>query len=742
MAAMVTKLERGPRQKNQPAMQVYCAITVLLVLAVAGLTPSEAATNSFVFSYKNSGLLKDDGWSFIATTPAGQPRDTEATNGPVISYSQSQHPGTLRLPIALGDLWGSLNNSTNTLLRNLPSNWVSLRLSLSFNPTADSQQVHLACYQDDDNYVEIGTGWNSGRKFYFIQEVNAVVSPNSSAATSTNLLLRLDRDLSNGDLSGYYSLDRTNWIFHRKTSQALLNPRLAIWGGGYAGTSQISCDLRQLDIITSDAPVTTTLAVAPGHLVFSAVVGQPCSATQTLSVAWWGAAALRWTITNLASWISTDSTNGSDTGFCRVSVNTSGLTSGVYSAGLTVTSPGAINGPATIPVTLIVNPAARARVATWQGGHAAAMTVWTDDGNSTGFDALRTNGFTGTFVYNGTNIPPYAGFYAAGMDLGCHTVTHPCGVSLDEPGFRRELEPNIDCLCTRTAQPCDYLVSFAYPCGLTSPRMRTVAADYFLLARGYNINALEDASPADFMNLKSFNSHGHVPAPPADLKTVVDAALAQGKWFIMVLHQPPLADDGAIAYAAGKDVWGASGASVFKYILQRDRTVVTNYAEDSGSVRFGFYRLPFDSTSRRAFETSIRTNDLLTFQVDTAGLPQVSGLTVNGASVAYTNKTINGRSMLVFNALATTSVQSVVLQVNTNITPPIQILSLALVSNAAAVTWSSTAGNSYRLQYKTNLDSASWTDVVPDVVATGATATASQPLDTASGRFFRVMRAN
>jgi hypothetical protein len=370
------------------------------------------------------------------------------------------------------------------------------------------------------------------------------------------------------------------------------------------------------------------------------------------------------------------------------------------------------------------------------------MTVWVDDGNSTGFDTLRTNGFTGTYLHYGTNAPSFSGFYEAGMDLGAHTVTHPCGVLLDEPGFRRELEPNIDSLCATTVQPCDYLVSFGYPCGLTSPRMRTVAADYFLLARGYGINALEDTSPSDFMNLKSFNSHPHAPYPPADLKTVVDAALAEGKWFNMVLHNPPLDDDGAIVYAAGKDVWGASGAAVMKYILQRDRTVITNYTENSSSVRFEFYRLPLHSTSRRGFEASIRTNDVLTFQVDLSDLSPISGLTINGASAGYTSKVINGNSTLLFNALATASLQTAVLQIDTNIVPAIRILSLNLFSNTAAVTWASTTGNTYRLQYKDNLDNGIWTDVTPDVIATGATATASQPLGTPSSRFFRVMRAN
>ena len=76
------------------------------------------------------------------------------------------------------------------------------------------------------------------------------------------------------------------------------------------------------------------------------------------------------------------------------------------------------------------------------------MTVWVDDlvSNQTSavaFDTLRTNGFTGTYVCNGTVAPGFlTNYYLHGMDIGSHLVDHTCQI-LDEPTFRQEIEPNI-----------------------------------------------------------------------------------------------------------------------------------------------------------------------------------------------------------------------------------------------------------------------------------------------------------
>src|SRR6185369_9236883 len=106
---------------------------------------SSSATNSYVFNYSGRTALLNAGWNYIATTSAGNPRNTEITStadGAVVSYDQNAHAGTLRIPCDLGDLWSGVNTSRNSLFRALPTNWVSMQLALSFSPSQNYQQVH------------------------------------------------------------------------------------------------------------------------------------------------------------------------------------------------------------------------------------------------------------------------------------------------------------------------------------------------------------------------------------------------------------------------------------------------------------------------------------------------------------------------------------------------------------------------------------------------------------------------
>ena len=68
-----------------------------------------------------------------------------------------------------------------------------------------------------------------------------------------------------------------------------------------------------------------------------------------------------------------------------------------------------------------------------------------------------------------------------------------------------------------------------------------------------------------------------------------------------------------------------------------------------------------------------------------------------------------------------------------------RILSITITNGVATVTWTSVAGNYYRLQYKDDLTSATWTNVTPDVQATGQTTSTTNGLGVATQRFYRVM---
>ena len=64
---------------------------------------------------------------------------------------------------------------------------------------------------------------------------------------------------------------------------------------------------------------------------------------------------------------------------------------------------------------------------------------------------------------------------------------------------------------------------------------------------------------------------------------------------------------------------------------------------------------------------------------------------------------------------------------------------IVMSANSATLTWNAIPGTTYRVQFKTNLTDTAWGDLVPDVTATGATASASDPSSTNDMRFYRIL---
>jgi hypothetical protein len=73
--------------------------------------------------------------------------------------------------------------------------------------------------------------------------------------------------------------------------------------------------------------------------------------------------------------------------------------------------------------------------------------------------------------------------------------------------------------------------------------------------------------------------------------------------------------------------------------------------------------------------------------------------------------------------------------------PEPEITSITLAGPDVTLVWSSLAGQTYRVQYKTDLNDsnpAGWTDVTGDVLATGETATKTDSVGAATQRFYRI----
>ena len=387
----------------------------------------------------------------------------------------------------------------------------------------------------------------------------------------------------------------------------------------------------------------------PASLVFNAVEGQAFAATRSIFIFSANGTSINWTEAKDASWLVPNSLNGSTSGVLKIGINTSGITAGTYTGHITLQSSQSTADPIIVTVTMIVNPNVPVTVTTWKDGFSGAMSVSVDDSQGSGFDALSANGFSGTYFFQGATVPSfYNAYYNAGMELGCHTIDHPCGSSTDAELRYQEIEPNIHDLITQTPEPAKDVINLAWPCGFTNYREQAVATDYFLSCRGYNWNQLEDPVPENFMNLKSFNSHEHTPYPPSDLKTVVDDAVNQKKWFNLVLHDYSN-DDGATTYAHSKDIWVTAIGTITKYIIQRERFILTDYFADSQKMVFSVSRAPIPSSSWRTFEPAFGPNDLVTLQIDVDDTRTIGNVTIDGVPIGYTTKDLSGNKVILLN---------------------------------------------------------------------------------------------
>ena len=575
------------------------------------------------FNYPDRESLLADGWDFIARTATGDNRNTEQTSGAVVSFDQVAHPGVIRIPVDEGDVWEESNDSRNTLFLDLPSGWTSVRLKInSFEPTQDMQLAGMLAYQDDDNFVQIVKRRNYNSHLVLLHEEDEVgeVLQVIPSLPDGSLWLRMDYNAAMGTFFGYYSFDGVAWRYAGSVEQTLASPRLAIFTGSSSGGFP-NADIEWAEISLEPlAPPAESLSIQPGALVFNAIEGQPISDSRSLFISSTLDRQVSWSRTINGSWLTTDLEAGQTEGSLKVSVNTSGLTAGTYQGSLTLTSSQVTGGPVTIPVTLIINPVG-VRAATWRDGMSGAFSVSVDDGYTSGSSALSQLGLAGTYVYIGDEAPfSFTALYNAGMELGCHTTNSLLSYHPDNAVFRsEEILPNINGLTE--LMPESDIISFVWPFGGTNLRLQSVVADYFLSARGYNINQLEDASPENLMNLKSFNSIED-PNPPStnDFRLLVDSAVAQSKWFNLVLHsQTSLEAIDAINHAASlSNVWTAPIGSVVKYIMQRDRFILTNYDRTSNpnQITFNVSRLAIPSSSYRSFETAFKDTDITTLDID------------------------------------------------------------------------------------------------------------------------------
>ena len=324
-------------------------------------------------------------------------------------------------------------------------------------------------------------------------------------------------------------------------------------------------------------------------------------------------------------------------------------------------------------VVPFVSQARDVDVCTWMGGKNGAASWSIDDANSGCFDVLQAAGIRGTYYYNGNTTQGwFATYSAAGMEIACHSVDHPCNTPACSPNCtgdaalwaipfkqadmiayrQNELDPCVAAIEAGTGKP---VLSMAWPCGCADALRMTAAQPYFLGVRGYYdyvaqlawVQGVDEPTPADFMNLNSDASY---------LQSDIDLAAAQGKWAIVTSH----GDCSGISYIGSRQdvLWVAPVGEVLKYIKVRNAAQFSNYSRSGQTIAFdAVHNLP---TMTR---TQVSGADLLpvvfdnpvTLKAHLLDGDNVLGVTVDGTAVSFAILALDGTRYVTFDAPLNTS---------------------------------------------------------------------------------------
>ena len=270
------------------------------------------------------------------------------------------------------------------------------------------------------------------------------------------------------------------------------------------------------------------------------------------------------------------------------------------------------------------------QICDWKNCKSAAASVSVDDGFSSCRDKLNQYGFKGTYYLSSTNsFTPtqwalWNSIYQEGHEIGAHTNSHSCSVANKE-FLRNDIESNIDDIFTHINNIDEIeLTTFAWTCGIADEEAKNIAAEYFISARGYHTNQLEDKNPSDFMYIKSLNTpRYHEPyLEPPDYFQMTDRVIREGKWINYIFHNE-CNEPNIIDYIATKDIWVAPIGDVSSYIIERQNTRIQDVFVDENIIEF-----VVDN------ELDYRLSQELTFKVNTNGRI-VKQIIVNGNPIVF-----------------------------------------------------------------------------------------------------------
>ena len=140
---------------------------------------------------------------------------------------------------------------------------------------------------------------------------------------------------------------------------------------------------------------------------------------------------------------------------------------------------------------------------------------------------------------------------AQGHEIGCHTYSHAHVAELGTAEIRRELDENTQAL--RNVLPDTQIVSFAYPYGEVSMRLKRMVASRFAVARG--LRGGSNGRLVDLAELRASSIASRYFDRDAVLRMVRDAARRRS-WLVFATHD--------VATAPSR--WGCTPAE-FEFVV-------------------------------------------------------------------------------------------------------------------------------------------------------------------------------
>jgi autotransporter-associated beta strand protein len=453
---------------------------------------------------------------------------------------------------------------------------------------------------------------------------------------------------------------------------------------------------------------------------------------------------------------------------------------------LTLTSSGQLAPcpAATAQVVVTINPAASASAGGNQticAGNSTAGLGGSVGGGATGgtWSSSGTGSFSpDTTTLNATYTPSAADISTGSVTLTLTTTGQlaPCAAAT------AQVVVTIDALPAITNEPSNLTVCAG------SPAIFSVAATGASLVYQWQVSAdggttftniSDSATNASYTNLvTTVADNGNqyqvivsgacsppvTSAPPALLTVNTPATANAGANQSICAGSSTAGLGGSVGGGASGGTWSSSGIGTF---VPDATTLNASYTPSVADISAGTVALTLTSTGQSApcpaatAQVIVTINPLPTADagpdrlvcpnrpVAIGGSPTASGGSgpysyswsptagLSDPTAANPLATITGMTtytVTVMDANGCTGTDSVVLAV----APQPNILSITNSGTSVTLVWSSMAGETYRVQYKNDLSDLTWTDLSPDVTASGPTATTTDSVSAVTQRFYRI----